>query len=111
MGRSLTYQCRTAAQLRTFYIPEMTLFELPQALRQRIYEQVLCEKRNTVPLLQTCRQILAEAQPLVLDTPITFQSQYDLVEYDGDCTSSSHLTNLSPTCSLPSPCMEHNLTV
>jgi hypothetical protein len=59
----------------------MGLFDLPEALRQRIWETVLAEGRNAVPLLSTCRQILAEAQPLVLDTPITFNSQYDLVEW------------------------------
>jgi hypothetical protein len=69
--------------MRTFYVPEMTLFELPEALRQRIYEGVLSDGRNTIPLLQTCRRIFAEVQPLVLDAPITFHSQYDLVEWMG----------------------------
>jgi hypothetical protein len=83
MVRHLAYPYRAAAQMRTFYIPEMTLFELPEALRQRIYEVVLCEGKNTVPLLQTCRQILAEAQPLLLSAPVAFHSQYDLVEWIG----------------------------
>ena len=59
----------------------MGLFDLPEGLRQRIWETVLAEGRNTVPLLSTCRQIFMEAQSLVLDTPIRFNSQYDLVEW------------------------------
>ena len=81
MVRRLTYPYRSAARLRTFYLPEMGLFDLPVSLRQRIWETVLAEGRNAVPLLSTCRQILAEAQPFVLDTPISFISQYDLVEW------------------------------
>lgn len=57
------------------------MFDLPIALRQRIWETVLEEPRNAIPLLSTCRHILVEAQPLVLDTPISFKSQYDLVEW------------------------------
>ncbi|KIW08209.1 hypothetical protein, variant 1 [Verruconis gallopava] len=67
--------------MRTFYIPDMTLFNLPESIRHRIYEEVLSEGRNTVPLLQTCRQVLAEAQPIVFEVPVTFNSQYDLVEW------------------------------
>lgn len=78
MVRRLTYPSSRIAGRNRRPCPEMPLLDVPEDLRQRIWETVFLDSPDAISLLQTCHQIQLEAQPLVFQRPLSFRSQSEL---------------------------------
>lgn len=73
------------------------LFALPLELREQIYKDVLMSPAQGPELLQTCREVKAEAHKLYYERPIAFGDQLELYNWIDHTASQDHVyvTDLS----------------